>query len=59
MKKTEKIRTSFNISKSLFDKLNLIPRRDLPNKSKLVESLLENWIEKYQKNMGKKLSAMQ
>jgi len=51
-----KKRTSYNISKEILDKLDEIPRKELPNKSKLIEELLEKWLGKRTKNMEKKLS---
>ena len=52
----KKIRTSFNLSEKLICKLNSIPRNILPNKSKLIEELLEKWIE--QITIKKKLPSM-
>jgi metal-responsive CopG/Arc/MetJ family transcriptional regulator len=48
-----KKRVSYNISKDLLEKLDSISRNELPNKSLLVEQLLEKWLEsrKLQKKM--------
>ena len=51
-----KKRQSYNISVEILEKLNSIPRNELKNKSKLIEELLEKWLEKRTKNMEKKLS---
>ncbi|MBC8147544.1 MAG: hypothetical protein H8E98_06115 [Bacteroidetes bacterium] len=45
MKKERKI-VSFNIKKEIADKLNDLTRHQLPNKSKMIEELLEEWMEK-------------
>jgi len=50
-----KKRQSYNISIEIINKLDSIPRNELPNKSKLVEELLEKWLKKREK-MDKKLS---
>ena len=41
----EKKRTSFNLSVELLERLDNLPRKLLPNKSHLVEELLEKWLE--------------
>lgn len=51
-----KKRQSYNISVEILNKIDSIPRSELKNKSKLVEELLEKWLEKREKNMEKKLS---
>ena len=53
---SEKIRVSYNIKKSVSDALNDIPRSEVPNKSKLIEELLEKWLERRTKSMEKKVS---
>ena len=45
----EKKRTSFNLPVDLMKRLNRISREDLPNKSLLVEQLLEKWLEENKK----------
>lgn len=52
----EKKRMSFNIKKSIVTEIDGISRIELPNKSKLVEELLEKWLEKRKKDLEKKLS---
>jgi len=49
-------RASYNIKISVLDALDNIPRKEMRNKSKLVEELLEKWLDKRTKNMEKKLS---
>ena len=44
-----KKRQSYNISIEILSKLDSIPRNELPNKSKLIEELLEKWLEKREK----------
>jgi metal-responsive CopG/Arc/MetJ family transcriptional regulator len=51
---TEKKRQSYNISKNILKQLDSIPRIELPNKSALIELLLEKWLEK-RNRMEKKL----
>ena len=46
----EKKRTSFNLPVDLMKRLNRISRENLPNKSRLVEKLLEKWVEEYEKS---------
>ena len=53
-----KKRQSYNISVEVLNKINSIPRNELPNKSRLVEKLLEKWLGNRQKNMEKKLPRM-
>ena len=50
----KKKRTSHNISEDLLNRLNKIPRNELPNKSELIEQLLEIWYKGY-KNAKKEL----
>ena len=52
----EKVRVSYYLPKDLADKLNEITRKELPNKSKLIEQLLEKWLEERRKKVDKKLS---
>jgi len=51
-------KVGFNISVDLLQRLNELPRIILPNKSKLVEELLENWCEEKERTIyvEKKLS---
>lgn len=44
--KTERKITSFNLKKEIVDKINKLSRAQLPNKSKLIEELLEEWLKK-------------
>ena len=44
-----KKRASYNISKDLLERLDSISRNKLPNKSKLVEQLLEKWLSENDK----------
>ena len=53
-----KRRVSYNIDEEVLEKLSNISRKELPNKSKLVEELLEKWIENRNNRMEKKLSKM-
>ena len=39
----KKKRMSYNLSIELLERLDAIPRNELPNKSKLIEQLLELW----------------
>ena len=48
-----KKRATFNLSVDLLERLDNLPRNILPNKSHLVEELLEKWLEE---RMEKKLS---
>lgn len=41
----KKTRTSYNLPQDLLKRLDDIPRNELPNKSLLVEQLLEKWLE--------------
>ena len=54
-----KKRQSYNISTHILDELDSIPRNELPNKSKLIDELLEKWLEQRRQNMEKKLSCLQ
>jgi predicted DNA-binding protein len=40
-----KKRATFNLSEKLLERLDNLPRKLLPNKSHLVEELLEKWLE--------------
>jgi metal-responsive CopG/Arc/MetJ family transcriptional regulator len=51
-----KKRVTYYLSTDLIEKLKEIPRNELPNISKLVEELLEKFIEKREKTMDKKMS---
>lgn len=52
--KTKKT-VSYNISKKLLDQLELLSRKDLRNKSALVENLLAEWLKKYQNEKNKSI----
>ena len=41
----KKKRATFNLSEQLLRSLDSLPRTILPNKSELVENLLEKWVE--------------
>ena len=45
MKRKTKKLISFTFEKETIDQLNRLPRAILPNKSKLVESLVKKWLE--------------
>ena len=44
-----KKRVSYNLPEDLLDRIEELPRKELPNKSKLVEQLLEKWLEERNK----------
>jgi hypothetical protein len=46
LKNTEWKRVSFSMKLAVIDALNSIPRNEIPNKSKLVESLITSWLYK-------------
>lgn len=48
-----KKRQSYNISIEILEKLDSIPRNELKNKSKLIEELLEKWLDKREKTNRK------
>ena len=48
-----KKRQSYNISVEILERLDSIPRNELKNKSKLVEELLEKWLDKREKVIRK------
>jgi len=48
-----KKRATFNLSEKLLERLDNLPRKLLPNKSHLVEELLEKWLE--ENEVGKKM----
>ena len=48
-----KKRAGFNISEEVLNRLNNLPRKIVPNKSLLVEKLLEKWLE--ENEVGKKM----
>ena len=44
-----RVKVTFSLTKPLIERLNQIPRADLPNKSALIEKLLEKWLEDREK----------
>lgn len=53
---SDKIKVNFYLTKQLNEKINSLPRNILPNKSKLIEELLENWYEETRDKMDKEVS---
>ena len=51
----KKRKVSYNLPEDLLDRIEELPRKELPNKSKLIEQLLEKWLEE-RNRIPKKLS---
>lgn len=56
----KKKKVGFNISVDLLKRLDELPRNVIPNKSKLVEELLEKWCDKKEQTIyvEKKMSQL-